>query len=145
MKEIEDNAGGSFTPVPGKKTIERRILRTMAFTTALSAVASLAFAPWRVAAGLLLGGGLALLNHHWLNSSATAAFSVLLHGAKPRLGLLQYVLRYLVITAIVFAAYKLNLVSLPATIIGLCSFVVALFWEALREFYFTIIHREEIS
>jgi hypothetical protein len=145
MKEIEDIAGGSFTPVAGNNPIERRILRAMAFAIALATVASLAIAPWRVTAGLLLGGGLSLLNHHWLNSSATAAFSVLVHGAKPRLGLLQYVLRYLVITAIVFAAYKLSLISLPATIIGLCSFVIALLWEALREFYFAIIHREEIS
>jgi len=36
-------------------------------------------------------------------------------------------------------------VSLAATIAGLSSFVVALFVEALREFYFVIIHREETS
>jgi hypothetical protein len=44
-----------------------------------------------------------------------------------------------------FAAYQLNLVSLPATIAGLSSFVVALFAEALRETYFIIIHREGIN
>ncbi|HVQ36343.1 MAG TPA: ATP synthase subunit I [Pyrinomonadaceae bacterium] len=145
MQKIEHSVGGGLTPGAGNHTIERRILRTMALATVLAAFAALPFAQWRVSSGLLLGGGLSLLNHYWLNSSATAAFSVLVHGAKPRLGLLQYVLRYLVVTAIVLAAYKLNVVSLAATIIGLCSFVVALFWEALREFYFTIIHREEIS
>jgi uncharacterized membrane protein len=50
-----------------------------------------------------------------------------------------------VVTAVVFIAYKLGIVSLTATIIGLCSFVVAFFAEALREFYFVIIHREGIS
>jgi hypothetical protein len=66
-------------------------------------------------------------------------------GAKPKLSIVTYVLRYLIIAAIVFLAYKLNLVSLAATIAGLCSFVVALFAEAVREFYFAVIHREEIS
>lgn len=127
------------------KSIEGRIFRTMAFATAIAVVASLPFAQWRVTSGLLLGGVLALLNHHWLTSSTAAAFSVILHGTKPRLSLVQYVLRYLVITLVVLVAYKLNVVSLPATIVGLCSFVPALFGEALREFYFAIIHREEIN
>ena len=71
--------------------------------------------------------------------------SVVVQGAKPKLKLAQYILRYLVIATVVFIAYKLNIVSLAATIAGLCSFVVALFVEAIREFYFAIIHREEIS
>jgi len=46
---------------------------------------------------------------------------------------------------IVAVGYKLNLISLPATIIGLSSFVVALFAEAFRESYFIITHREGIN
>jgi ATP synthase I subunit len=106
---------------------------------------SLFFAEWRVTTGLLLGGALSLLNHHWLRSSTAAAFSVVAHGAKPKLRVVHYVLRYLVIAAAVYLAYKLNIVSLAATIAGLCSFVVALFAEACREFYLAIIHREETS
>ena len=49
------------------------------------------------------------------------------------------------IAAVVFVAYKLDIVSLAAIIAGLCSFVVALFVEAFREFYFAIIQREETS
>ena len=129
----------------GKSTIEGRVFRTMAFATALAAIASMPFAPWRVTTGLLLGGVLSLLNHHWLSSSIAAAFSVLVHGARPRLSLVQYILRYLVVATVVFAAYKLNAISLTATLVGLSSFVVALFVEAFREFYFAFIHREEIS
>ena len=125
--------------------IDGRIFRTMAVSVLIAVVASVPFAEWRVTVGLLLGGLLSLLNHYWLISSTTAAFKVVAHGAKPRLSLLNYILRYLVIAAVVFGAYKLNLVSLVATIAGLCSFVVALFVEAFREFYFAIIHREEIS
>lgn len=125
--------------------IDRRILSTMLMAVVMAAVASVPFAEWRITTGLLLGGALSLLNHYWLISSTTAAFKVVAHGAKPRITLFHYVLRYLVIAAVVFAAYKLNVVSLVATIAGLCSFVVALFVEAFREFYVAIIHREEIS
>ena len=132
-------------PEAANSGVEARIFRTMALAVAIAVLISLPFAPWRTTVGLLLGGSLSLLNHHWLSSSTAAAFTVLIHGAKPRLKLAQYVLRYLVIATLVFIAYKLNIVSLAATIAGLCSFVVALFVEAFREFYFVIIHREETS
>jgi len=125
--------------------IDGRIFRTMAFAVIIAVVASVPFAGWRISTGLLLGGVLSLLNHYWLISSTTAAFKVVLHGAKPQMKLAQYILRYFVIAIVVFTAYKINLVSLVATIAGLCSFVVALFVEAFREFYFAIIHREETS
>ncbi len=145
MKETSDNVAGGMLPESHDSGIERRIFVTMTLAVAVAALASLPFGDWRVSVGLLLGGLLSLLNHHWLRSSTAAAFSVLAHGAKPKLRIAQYLLRYLVIAVTVFLAYKLNIVSLPATIVGLCSFVVALFVEAFREFYLAIIHREEAS
>jgi hypothetical protein len=145
MNDTPNNQGLAMLPEAGNGRVETRIFRNMALAVTLAVIASLPFAPWRITAGLLVGGILSLLNHHWLSSSTAAAFSVVVHGAKPKLKLAQYILRYLVIAAVVFLAYKLNIVSLGATIAGLCSFVVALFVEALREFYFAIIHREETS
>jgi hypothetical protein len=145
MTDIPNNASGTTLPDAGNSGVEPRIFRTMAFAVALAVLISLPFASWRTTVGLLLGGVLSLLNHHWLSSSTAAAFTALVHGAKPKLKVAQYILRYLVIASVVFLAYKLNIVSLAATIAGLCSFVVALFVEALREFYFVIIHREETS
>jgi len=145
MKRSSDNTGAAALIETGTDPLETRIFRSMAVAITLAVAASIPFAPWRVTTGLLLGGILSLLNHHWLSTSTTAAFKVVAHGAKPKLGLLQYVLRYLVIAVAVFVAYKLKLVSLGATIAGLCSFVVALFVEAVREFYLLIVHREEIS
>ena len=55
----------------------------------------------------------------------------------------RYVFRYLIVGSVVFVAHQFGLISLPAAIVGLCSFVVALFVEAAREFYFAIIRREE--
>ena len=102
MKETPNNAGGTLSPETGNRFpetrnggIEGRVFRTMAVSVALAVVASLPFAQWRVTTGLLLGGLLSLLNHHWLSSSTAAAFSVVVHGAKPKLKLAQYILRYL--------------------------------------------------
>jgi len=145
MNEISNKAPGSTSLATRKGGIEARIFRTMGFATVFAVTASLPFAHWRITTGLLLGGLLALLNHRWLSNSTAAAFSVLVDGAKPKLKLAQYLLRYLVVATLVIVAYKLNVVSLTATIIGLCSFVVALFAEACREFYLAIIHREEMS
>ena len=51
----------------------------------------------------------------------------------------------LVIAALVFSLYQLDVLSLPFTLWGMSTFVVAIFVEAIREFYFAIIQREEIS
>lgn len=143
MKETPNNAVTSALTEAGSG-LESRMFRTMSVAVALAVVGSLPFANWKVTAGLLLGGLLSLLNHRWLNKSATAAFSVLVHGAKPRLSLVQYILRYAVVGGVVFVACQLNLVSPAATFGGLSTFVVAFFVEAFREVYLSIIHREEI-
>lgn len=152
MSETSKNTGETLLPGAGdgraetrNSGVESRVFRTMAIAAGIAVMVSLPFAQWRVTTGLLVGGALSLLNHHWLSSSSAAAFSVLAHGARPRLKIAQYILRYIVIAGVVFICYKLNVVSLAATIAGLCTFVVALFVEAIREFYFAIIHREEIS
>lgn len=115
----------------------------MALTTAFTVAVSVFVWPWRVTAGLLVGGILALFSHSWLKNSAAAAIHLASAGGPPQLQLMQFVLRYVVIAAVVFALHTLDLISLPAVLIGLSSFVVAIFVEASREFYFAIIEREE--
>jgi hypothetical protein len=125
--------------------LEARIIRTMALAVALAVVIAGLFFPWRVTSGLALGGVLSLLNHHWLRSSVSAL--IMANATNQRVGhsAYRYLLRYLVVGVVVYGAYRLGLVALPATILGLCSFVVALFAEAFRQFYFVIIRREEVS
>jgi ATP synthase I subunit len=125
------------------RALERRIFRVMVVAVALAVVVSAVLAPWRVTTGLFLGGVLSLLNYHWLETSIAAAFQIEGAGKRPHLKASRFIVRYLFIGAVVFVAYKLKAVSLPAAILGLTSFVVALFAEAFREFYFAIIHREE--
>lgn len=117
----------------------------MAVASALSVAVAAFVAPWRITTGLLVGGLLALFSHSWLKNSAAAAIRLSTVGGHPQIRLAQFLLRYVVIAAVVFAAHTLDLISLPAVLIGLTSFVVAIFVEALREFYFAIKQREEIS
>ena len=122
--------------------LEMRVFRVMIVTVVLTVIGSTMLAPWRVTFGLMLGGLLSLLNYHWLRTSVAAVFNVT-GTNRPRVKIWRYVIRYFVVGGAVLTAYKLQVVSLPATIVGLCSFVPALFVEAFRQFYFVIIHREE--
>src|SRR5437762_7369060 len=141
MSQIANSASGEGFAGEPDGALEVRILRLMIAIVSLAVIAGAVFAPWRVTAGLLVGGALSILNYHWLRSSIAAVLSNATEK-RPRLKLWRYIFRYFVVGAIVFAAYRLGVVSLPATIIGLSAFVPALFVEALRQFYFSIIHRE---
>lgn len=133
--------------VPGELTrpddVEARIFLAMIVAVGIAVIVSVIVAPWRVTTGLLLGGVLSLLNYRWLSGSVAALLDMQKPGVKPRLKLWKHGLRYFVIAVAVFAGYQLNLISVAATIAGLCSFVPALFVEAGRQFYFAIIRREE--
>lgn len=140
-----DDAGASPTAGAGEdpSAMERRIFRGMCWAVAAAVLVSAPFAPWRVTAGLLLGGVLALLNHHWLRTSVAAVFGAAPAGARPKMRAARYVLRYVVIAAVVAVAYRLDLVSLAAALAGLCAFVAAALVEGFRQLYGAIAHREE--
>lgn len=125
------------------RAMERRIFRDMCVSVALAVLAGALLAPWRVTTGLLLGGTLALLNHHWLRTSVAAVFGGAAQGSRPKMKASRYFLRYVVLAAAVAAAYRLDLVSLVAALAGMCAFVPAALAEGLRQLYFAIAHREE--
>jgi len=141
MSQIANSVSGAGFAGEPDGALEDRIFRLMIAIVSLAVIAGAILAPWRMTAGLALGGALSILNYHWLRSSIEAVLSNV-SEKRPRLKLWRYIFRYFVVGAVVFAAYGLGIVSLPATIIGLSAFVPALFVEALRQFYFSIIHRE---
>lgn len=146
MSGILNSAGTGVLADEGREDqgLERRLLRGMAVSIAAAVLASLIFAPWRVTTGLILGGVLALFNHHWLRTSLSAVFSGAARAGRPaRFGAARYVLRYFVVAAVVASAYTLNLVSIGATLAGLCSFATAVMIEAFTQLYFAIRYREE--
>jgi hypothetical protein len=144
MKEINDNTSELVFNAP-QDGAEARVFRVMLASVAAGVAIAAVFAPWRITTGLLLGGALSLVNYSWLRTSVGAIIEANASGGSTGVKSARYILRYVVVTAAVVTAYKLKLVSLPATIIGLCSFVIAFFAEAFRQFYFAIIHREGIN
>ena len=143
MNQIADRVGRKGLSGDNQTTVELSIFRSMIAAVFIAVILGAILAPWRFTAGLMLGGVLSLFNYHWLRTSIAAVFNIDMAAERPRFKASRYILRYFVIGAISFAAYRLRLVSLPATLAGLCAFVPALFVEAGREFYFAIVHREE--
>ena len=144
MKEITDSLGG-VPPATADEALQTRVFRVMTASVLVAAGVAALLAPWRITTGLLLGGMLSLLNYRWMRSSISALIEARASGNVVAANGSRYIIRYFVVVAAVIAAYKLNVVSLPATIIGLCSFVIALFAEAFRQVYFIIVNREGIN
>jgi hypothetical protein len=142
MSEIVDSAERSAFAGEEGAALERRLLRAMSVVIAAAVITSALIAPWRVTTGLLLGGVLALFNHHWLRGSLAAVFGGADVGKRARLSAARYVLRYFVIACVVASAYALNLINVPATLVGLCAFAAAVMVEAFMQLYLAIIHRE---
>src|ERR1044072_1322312 len=141
MSQIVESARPTVGLRDLKDGVVLRLQRSMIVTIAVGVGVSAFLAPWRFTAGLCLGGLLSILNYRWLHTSVATIFSINLASERPRAGVTRALLRYLVVTGVVFAAATLQIVSLPATLAGLCAFVPALFIEAIREFYLAIFHR----
>ena len=122
----------------------RRIYRDTFWAALVAVVVSAFLAPWRVTAGLALGGALALFNQHWLRTSVEAVFEGATSARPPTWKASRYFLRYAVVAGSVFFAYQSGLVSLVATLAGMCAVVAGLLAEGFRQFYFAIVRREEI-
>ena len=121
-----------------------RLFRVMIWTVAAAVVGSAVLMPWRVTTGLFIGGALSLLNHHWMRTAIGAAFALAANAsAKPKLRIVRFITRYVIVAVAVFAAQWLDIASLTAMLVGLCSFVVAALIEGFMQTYFVITHREE--
>jgi hypothetical protein len=121
-----------------------RLFRVMVWTVVAAVLVSAVWMPWRVTAGLFIGGALSLLNHHWMRTAINAAFALSAGtGARPKLKIVRFITRYFIVAAAVAIASWLDIASLTAMLVGLCSFVVAALAEGFMQAYFVIIHREE--
>ena len=145
MSEGADSARPSGASDAGEdpRAVERRVFRDTCIAVVIAVAASAMLAPWRVTTGLLLGGLLSLFNMYWLRTSVSAVFDAAPEGRPPRMKAARYVLRYVFVAAAIAAANAFGLVSLVATLAGMCIVVVALLTEGLRQLYFAIVRREE--
>jgi hypothetical protein len=141
MSEIVNNTGRTALLEDLEETaLEGRLSRSMFVAVALAVLISAPLAPWRVTTGLLLGGMLSFFNHYWLRTSIRAVFSGSTAGVSSRLVAARYVLRYVIIAMVIASAYILNLISLVATIAGMCAFVAAIMIEAALLLFRAIVY-----
>lgn len=89
-----------------------------------------------MAAGLLLGGALSLLNEQMLWSSVGAIFNLAQtneHQRAKRRAASGFLLRYLIIAIIAVAAAYSGWVDISGLGIGMAAFIVAVMIEASRQ------------
>lgn len=111
------------------EAVERRVLRNIFAVVALGVVAAAIFADSQFMLGLVLGGALALLNYKWLNSSLRAVLVVGSEKAPPGT-LIKFVVRWLVIAAVAWAANRTGYFDPVAILAGLLAPAAAVAIEA---------------
>jgi hypothetical protein len=117
--------------------VERRIWRNIFAVIALAVVAAAIFADLRFMLGLVLGGGLALLNYKWLHASLKAILAV--GGQKTPPGTtLKFVVRWLVVASVAWLANKTGYFDAVAILAGLFAPAVAVMMEAAYTTYRTL-------
>ena len=117
--------------------VERRIWRNIFAVIALATVAAAVFADLRFMLGLILGGGLALLNYKWLHSSLRAILAAGGHKAPPGTTL-KFVVRWLVVASAAWVANKTGYFDAVAILAGLFAPAVAVMMEAAYTTYRTL-------
>ncbi len=110
----------------------RRIFWAMAIIAVAGGLCGFYFVSGEFGWGVLLGGGLALVNHYWLKVSLRGVFDKIAGGGeKPRFLAAKYFLRYAVFVSILVIVFLTKILPIIAVLLGLASFAVAIIIEAL--------------
>ena len=121
---------------------ERRVWRNIFAVVAIAVVIAALTADLKFMLGLVLGGGLALLNYKWLHSSLRAALAAGSQKAPPGT-MIKFVVRWLVIAAVAWAANKTGYFDAVAILAGLFAPAVAVVIEAAYATYKSVTPREK--
>ena len=123
------------------EAVERRVWRNSIAIVVIAPVAAAFVTDYRFVLGLILGGALALLNYKWLHSSLRA---VLVTGSErtPPGTMIKFVVRWLVIAVIAWAANKTGYFEPVAILAGLFAPAVAVMIEAAYVTYKSLTTRE---
>lgn len=123
------------------EAVERRVWRNIFAVVAISVVIAALTADLRFMLGLVLGGGLALLNYKWLHSSVRAVLATGNQKAPPGT-MIKFVVRWLVIAAAAWAANKTGYFDAIAILAGLFAPAAAVMIEAAYVAYKGLTTRE---
>ena len=105
-------------------------------------VTSMSFLPWRITAGLALGGVIAYLNFHWLKKIVVGIAELTIQSGNPASGrsvVQRFLLRYFLMALVAFVILAVSRESLYGLFAGLSLPVAAILCEAVYEAYMTLI------
>ena len=134
---LQKESGDESLAFTESEAVERRIWRNIFVVVALAVVAAAIFADLRFMLGLVLGGGLALLNYKWLHSSLKAILAVGSQKTPPGTTL-KFVVRWLVVASAAWLANKTGYFDAVAILAGLFAPAVAVMMEAAYTTYRTL-------
>jgi len=112
----------------------RGILYLMFAVVVVMTIAAAPFYGLRSALGVIVGGLLAWLNFRWLDSSTRAILVDPLVATTPILAM-RYVIRYVLIAAVLLVIYYYDLLPVVAVIAGLGSFALAVVLRGLKSIF----------
>ena len=113
----------------------RRILIEMAAIVFIGSLAGMVLVSARVGFGVLIGGVLAFANYVWQKHSLKAIFDRAVGGKRTRFLAARYILRYVVLAAVVAIIYLTETVSIYAVIFGMASFSIAVVIEGFTSIF----------
>jgi hypothetical protein len=98
---------------------------------------------WRIALGLVLGGGIAYLNFYWLEKIVAALGERVVQSGEPQPTggvVARFFLRYFLMTIVAFVILTVSRESLYGLLAGLFLPVAAILCEAAFEAYSVLMH-----
>lgn len=109
----------------------RGILIMMTVLVVVGTIAGFVFGGSRFGVGVLIGGILSFLNYFWLDRSTKAMFAP---EAITSTGIaaLKYILRYVVIGAVLLLIFWTNVLPITAVVAGLAAFAIAVVIRGLQ-------------
>ena len=134
--EVEDD----LAPFADSLAVERRVWRNILAVYACAIIAAALFADLHFLLGLILGGGLALLNYRWLHSSLRAILGTGSAHAPPGTSL-KFIVRWLLIATLGWAANRTGYFDAVGILAGLFAPAAAVMIEAAYMTYKMVARR----
>ena len=122
----------------------KRILTLMATAALLGSIAGFVFHSAAFGIGVLIGGGLSLVNYYWLKRSLKSVFDSAAAGETSQFLAGKYFLRYAAFGAILAVVYLTKAVPVVAVLLGLASFALAIIFEAIIRLFNSFSNKQGI-
>ena len=126
----KENEKSNLPLLPGHQEAQKlnSIEKRSAQILAVLLLASLWFQSWAVSLGLMLGGGIALLNFHWLRRILSQCIM-----AKKKYSLFQLIGKFFILLLVLFLVIRFARVNPVALIVGISTLVLGMVFEVVRQ------------